>query len=723
MAGARRVGGVEVSYAEAATLALGAGCDMVLLCNQSIGGGAAVDALLDDLLDAAARGQLAARPRQRSAPPRPAAADRRRSPGTSSCTRPLTSARSSACPEAPWRRRRSPEEPSSRRRDWRQVPGVCVSKGKRTCDRSFFVSTRTSGPCIDRFDCSDLARRRGLGAGAAAIASCAALIFSAVGVDPLQAGRLRRRRRASRAAARSLPAARVPGRRGRRGADARRRRRWRRRSTCRCVGAAAARPLSGASSTGSATTSSRRHLAALLVRADAAACASRASADRRRQLVARFRRGAGRRSRSRRPAIPRLHDRGRGRRVGAPVARPSPRASLGSRRLRRRGRGRSVVRRRARKIARSAIGGASRGVVAPSSPCRSPRAWHRRPPDRGRWHRCCPRRRDRGRGRHGGCGGDPCVRLRARHRLRRPARWAWCRRTAADGRLFARQAAPRSPLPYRPRGARCDRRGAPHRARRSPRASWRSACAAAALAAAAACFARLTRLAGFARLATLRARSRPSLVAFVRRASGRPPRSPRRPSTLRLGRRRFGRTLAAVARSPRPRPPRRRVRRARSDRHARSPRSLRSPASARRARTRRQGARQRLQRRRGLPRLGARRCSSPRRRSHRRPGAGGRAAAATGSAAAGVHGPRRRRPAAARLGHRLRRRRLRQDALDDRLLLRLGLLAPRDADFLFVLVDHRVAGLQVLEARIVVAQPLEAVIRRLERSCSAPAAR
>ncbi len=53
MAGARRVGGVELSYTEAATLALDAGCDMVLLCNQSLGAGAAVDGLLDGLLEAA----------------------------------------------------------------------------------------------------------------------------------------------------------------------------------------------------------------------------------------------------------------------------------------------------------------------------------------------------------------------------------------------------------------------------------------------------------------------------------------------------------------------------------------------------------------------------------------------------------------------------------------------------------------------------------------------
>jgi beta-N-acetylhexosaminidase len=49
MEGARRVGGVEVSYAEAAAIALSAGCDLVLLCNQSVDGGAAVDALLDGL--------------------------------------------------------------------------------------------------------------------------------------------------------------------------------------------------------------------------------------------------------------------------------------------------------------------------------------------------------------------------------------------------------------------------------------------------------------------------------------------------------------------------------------------------------------------------------------------------------------------------------------------------------------------------------------------------
>lgn len=57
MAGARRIGGVEVSYGEAATVALAAGCDLVLLCNQSVDGGAAVDALLDDLLESRQQGR------------------------------------------------------------------------------------------------------------------------------------------------------------------------------------------------------------------------------------------------------------------------------------------------------------------------------------------------------------------------------------------------------------------------------------------------------------------------------------------------------------------------------------------------------------------------------------------------------------------------------------------------------------------------------------------
>jgi beta-N-acetylhexosaminidase len=56
MAGARQVDGVELSFADAAQLALQAGCDLVLLCNQSLDDGRAVDALLDGLAQSQARG-------------------------------------------------------------------------------------------------------------------------------------------------------------------------------------------------------------------------------------------------------------------------------------------------------------------------------------------------------------------------------------------------------------------------------------------------------------------------------------------------------------------------------------------------------------------------------------------------------------------------------------------------------------------------------------------
>ena len=56
MEGARCLEGGTLSYAEAAAVALNAGCDMVLLCNQSIDGGKAVDELLADLQDSAAEG-------------------------------------------------------------------------------------------------------------------------------------------------------------------------------------------------------------------------------------------------------------------------------------------------------------------------------------------------------------------------------------------------------------------------------------------------------------------------------------------------------------------------------------------------------------------------------------------------------------------------------------------------------------------------------------------
>ncbi len=49
MAGARLIDGCEVTYTEAACAALSAGCDMVLLCNQSTGIGTAVDELLAGL--------------------------------------------------------------------------------------------------------------------------------------------------------------------------------------------------------------------------------------------------------------------------------------------------------------------------------------------------------------------------------------------------------------------------------------------------------------------------------------------------------------------------------------------------------------------------------------------------------------------------------------------------------------------------------------------------
>lgn len=57
MEGARRLDGEVVSYPAAAVAALTAGCDLVLLCNQSLDGGAAVDELLDGLQAALERGE------------------------------------------------------------------------------------------------------------------------------------------------------------------------------------------------------------------------------------------------------------------------------------------------------------------------------------------------------------------------------------------------------------------------------------------------------------------------------------------------------------------------------------------------------------------------------------------------------------------------------------------------------------------------------------------
>jgi beta-N-acetylhexosaminidase len=61
MAGARLIDGKQVTYTQAAIVALSAGCDMVLLCNQSVasseGGGAAVDELIGGLTEAQLKGQ------------------------------------------------------------------------------------------------------------------------------------------------------------------------------------------------------------------------------------------------------------------------------------------------------------------------------------------------------------------------------------------------------------------------------------------------------------------------------------------------------------------------------------------------------------------------------------------------------------------------------------------------------------------------------------------
>ena len=56
MAGARLLDGQQVSYTQAAVAALNAGCDMVLLCNQSVDGGAAVDELINGLTEAQLKG-------------------------------------------------------------------------------------------------------------------------------------------------------------------------------------------------------------------------------------------------------------------------------------------------------------------------------------------------------------------------------------------------------------------------------------------------------------------------------------------------------------------------------------------------------------------------------------------------------------------------------------------------------------------------------------------
>lgn len=57
MEGARHIDGHLASHTDAALAALQAGCDLVLLCNQSLGDGRAVDDLLDGLAEALARGR------------------------------------------------------------------------------------------------------------------------------------------------------------------------------------------------------------------------------------------------------------------------------------------------------------------------------------------------------------------------------------------------------------------------------------------------------------------------------------------------------------------------------------------------------------------------------------------------------------------------------------------------------------------------------------------
>jgi len=56
MAGARVIDGQPVSTTQATVAALNAGCDLVLLCNQSLGDGAEVDALINGLTEAQLKG-------------------------------------------------------------------------------------------------------------------------------------------------------------------------------------------------------------------------------------------------------------------------------------------------------------------------------------------------------------------------------------------------------------------------------------------------------------------------------------------------------------------------------------------------------------------------------------------------------------------------------------------------------------------------------------------
>ena len=57
MEAATLIDGNKVSYTQAAVTALNAGCDMVLLCNQSVDGGEAVDELIDGMVEAVVKQQ------------------------------------------------------------------------------------------------------------------------------------------------------------------------------------------------------------------------------------------------------------------------------------------------------------------------------------------------------------------------------------------------------------------------------------------------------------------------------------------------------------------------------------------------------------------------------------------------------------------------------------------------------------------------------------------
>ena len=57
MQGARQIQGQPLSLTEAVLAALGAGCDLALVCNQSLDGGHALDELLDNMAEAAVKGR------------------------------------------------------------------------------------------------------------------------------------------------------------------------------------------------------------------------------------------------------------------------------------------------------------------------------------------------------------------------------------------------------------------------------------------------------------------------------------------------------------------------------------------------------------------------------------------------------------------------------------------------------------------------------------------